>query len=246
MFKQLVRSAMRPGAAGPARAVRLASFSARDQPRIRINSEAPNFSADTTAGRIDFHQWIGDKWTVLFLHPADFTPVCTTELGAFAKLEPEFTKRGVQLIGLLTEGVESHREWIKDIEDVATGGSKFGYPIIADSSKEVAFKYDMLSEDDFKNINKGPAFTVRLVFVIDPAKKVRLIMTYPASTGRNSAEVLRVVDALQLADAKGVATPIDWSVGDDVIIPPSLSDEDAKAKFGEYQTLKLYLRTTKA
>ncbi|CAK7890699.1 peroxiredoxin Prx1p, mitochondrial [[Candida] anglica] len=225
---------------------RFFSFTAENQPRIRIGSVAPNFVAETTQGKIDFHEYIGDNWIVLFSHPADFTPVCTTELGAFAKLEPEFTKRGVKLIGLSTEGVESHNSWIKDIEDVATGGKPFGYPIIADANKEVAFKYDMLTEEDFKNINSGLVATVRSVFIIDPSKKVRLIMTYPASTGRNSAEVLRVIDGLQLSDAKGIATPIDWSVGQDVIIPPSVSDEDAKAKFGEFQTLKSYLRTTKS
>ena len=242
--KQLIRASY----LAPRRlvAARFVSFTAESQPRIRLGSEAPNFVADTTQGKIDFHKWIGDKWAILFSHPADFTPVCTTELGAFAKLEPEFTKRNVKLIGLSTEGVDSHNQWIKDIEEVSTGGSKFGFPIIADSSKEVAFKYDMLTESDFQNINSGVVFTVRSVFIIDPAKKVRLIMTYPASTGRNSAEVLRVVDGLQLADAKGIATPIDWSVGDDVIIPPTVSDEAAKAKFGEFKTLKPYLRTTKA
>lgn len=222
------------------------SFKPEDQPRIRIGSEAPNFVAETTKGKIDFHEYIGNDWVVLFSHPADFTPVCTTELGAFAKLEPEFSKRGVKLIGLSTEGVESHNKWIKDIEDVTSGGAKFGYPIIADSDRKVAFLYDMCSADDFQKLSKGMVPTVRSVFVVDPAKKVRLIMTYPASTGRNSSEVLRVVDALQLADAKGIATPIDWSVGEDVIIPPTVSDKDAKAKFGEFKTLKSYLRTTKS
>ena len=221
------------------------NFKAEEQPRIRIGSTAPNFQADTTQGKIDFHEFIGNNWVVLFSHPADFTPVCTTELGAFAKLAPEFKERGVKMIGLSTEGVESHNDWIKDIEEVATDGAKFGYPIIADASKEVAFKYDMVTEEDFANINSGMVATVRSVFIIEPAKKVRLIMTYPASTGRNSAEVLRVIDALQLADSKGIATPIDWSVGEDVIIPPSVSNEDAKAKFGEFNELKSYLRTTK-
>lgn len=222
------------------------SFKQEEQPRIRIGSEAPNFVAETTEGKIDFHEYIGNKWVVLFSHPADFTPVCTTELGAFARLEPEFTKRDVKLIGLSTEGVQSHKDWIKDIEDVTSGGAKFTYPIIADADRKVAFLYDMCSAEDFNNIGKGMVPTVRSVFVVDPAKKVRLIMTYPASTGRNSAEVLRVVDALQLADKKGIATPIDWSVGDDVIIPPTVSNEDAKAKFGDFKTLKPYLRTTKA
>lgn len=224
---------------------RFYSFKAQDQPRIRIGSTAPNFQADTTQGKIDFHEYVGDNWVVLFSHPADFTPVCTTELGAFAKLAPEFEKRGVKMIGLSTEGVDSHKAWIKDIEDVATDGAKFGYPIIADSSKEVAFKYDMITEEDFAKLDSGMIATVRSVFIIDPSKKVRLMMTYPASTGRNSAEVLRVIDALQLADKKGIATPIDWSVGEDVIIPPTVSNEDAKAKFGEFKQLKSYLRTTK-
>lgn len=236
---------LRPAASQFVTASRLLSFDPKDQPRIRIGSQAPNFTAATTAGEVDFHSYIGDNWVVLFSHPADFTPVCTTELGAFAKLEPEFTKRGVKLIGLSTEGVESHKAWIKDIEDVATGGIKFSYPIIADASKEVAFKYDMLSEQEFNNINSGMVPTVRSVFIIDPKKTVRLILTYPASTGRNSAEVLRVVDALQLSDKKGIATPIDWTVGEDVIIPPTVTDEQAKAKFGDFITLKPYLRTTK-
>lgn len=244
MFRQLLRAA--PKTRLYVRPARFLSFDPKDQPRIRIGSEAPNFTAETTKGKIDFHSYIGDSWTVLFSHPADFTPVCTTELGAFARLEPEFTKRNVKLIGLSTEGVDSHNAWIKDIEDVATGGKPFGYPIIADATKEVAFKYDMLSEADFKKIDGGMVPTVRSVFVIDPKKTVRLIMTYPASTGRNSAEVLRVVDALQLADKRGVATPIDWTEGQDVIIPPTVSDEDAKAKFGDFVTLKPYLRTTKA
>ncbi|CUM66532.1 uncharacterized protein PRCAT00004199001 [Priceomyces carsonii] len=223
---------------------RFYSFKAEDQPRIRIGSLVPNFVADTTYGKIDFHEFIADNWVVFFSHPADFTPVCTTELGAFARLAPEFDERGVKLIGLSTEGVDSHKAWVKDIEDVSTGGAKFNYPIIADHNKEVAFKFDMVSEDDFKKLNSGLVPTVRSVFVIDPAKKVRLIMTYPASTGRNSAEVLRVVDALQLADRKGVVTPVDWTEGQDVIIPPTVSDADAKAKFGSFKTLKPYLRTT--
>lgn len=225
--------------------LRFVSFSQAEQPRIRIGSTAPNFVADTTQGKIDFHEWLGNKWALLFSHPADYTPVCTTELGAFSKLKPEFDQRGVKLIGLSTEGVPSHEGWIKDIEEVVTGGEKFGFPIIADESKEVAYKYDMVTEEDFKNLKSGMVATVRSVFVIDPAKKVRLIMTYPASTGRNTAEVLRVVDALQLADSKGIATPVDWSAGQDVIIPPTVSSEDAKKKFGEFKTIKPYLRTTK-
>lgn len=242
----LVRTNAAKSIGSPSIGLRFSSFSAKDQPRIRIGSTAPDFTADTTNGEINFHNFIGDSWAVLFSHPADFTPVCTTELGAFAKQKPDFDKRNVKLIGLSTEDVESHKAWIKDMEDVTTGGAKFTYPIIADTDKNVAFKYDMLSEEEFKNINSGLVPTVRSVFVIDPAKKVRLIMTYPASTGRNSAEILRVIDALQLSDSKGIATPIDWTVGADVIIPPSVSDQEAKAKFGEFQTLKSYLRTTKS
>lgn len=222
------------------------SFNPADQPRIRIGSTAPDFTAETTKGKVSFHDFIekSKQWVILFSHPADFTPVCTTELGAFSKLAPEFKKRNTTLFGLSTEGVESHNKWIKDIEDV-TGGDPFGFPIIADPSKEIAFKYDMVSEEDFHQLKDKMVATVRSVFVIDPAKKVRLTMTYPASTGRNSAEVLRVLDALQLTDSKGIATPIDWTKGQDVIIPPTVSDADAKAKFGEFKTVKPYLRFTK-
>lgn len=226
---------------------RFVSFDAASQPRIRIGSLAPNFKAPTTVGEIDFHEYLGNSWGVLFSHPADFTPVCTTELGAFAQLKPEFDARGVKLIGLSAEGIPSHLEWVKDIEEVAMGGQKFNFPIIGDESKEVAYKYDMVDEDGFKNIQAGkPVFTIRSVFVIDPKKTVRLVLTYPASCGRNTSEVLRVVDALQTADAKGIATGVNWQVGDDVIIPPSVSNEDAKAKFGEFNQVKPYLRFTKA
>ncbi|ODV82185.1 thioredoxin-like protein [Suhomyces tanzawaensis NRRL Y-17324] len=249
LTRQFLRSAIRAPAGAQLRAkpigIRFLSFKQEDQPRIRIGSTAPNFQVDTTEGKIDFHEYIGNDWLVLFSHPADYTPVCTTELGAFSKMKGEFDKRGVKLIGLSTEDVDSHKGWIKDIEEVATNGQKFGFPIIADSTREIAFKYDMVTEEDFHNLDKQKMIgTVRSVFVIDPAKKVRLIMAYPASTGRNTAEVLRVVDALQLADNKGIATPIDWTVGQDVIIPPTVSNEDAKAKFGEFKTLKSYLRTT--
>lgn len=246
MIARLSRFAVPTQLARPAfQACRAYSFKPEEQPRIRIGSVAPDWTAETTQGKISFHNFIesSKKWVVLFSHPADFTPVCTTELGAFSKLAPEFAKRNVTLLGLSTEGVESHNKWIKDIEDV-TGGNPFSFPIIADPSKEIAFKYDMVSEEDFHKLASKMVATVRSVFVIDPSKKVRLIMTYPASTGRNSAEVLRVVDALQLADAKGIATPVDWTEGQDVIIPPTVSNEDAKAKFGEFVTIKPYLRTT--
>ncbi|QEU61359.1 Prx1 [Kluyveromyces lactis] len=221
------------------------TFKQEDQPRLRINSVAPNFTADTTAGKVNFHEYIGNSWAVLFSHPADFTPVCTTELGAFAKLKPEFDQRNVKLIGLSAEGIESHQKWIKDIEEVSQL-DKFTFPIIADVDREVSFLYDMVDEEGFKNLNNGIVATIRSVYIIDPSKKIRLIITYPASVGRNSSEVLRVIDALQKGDSKGVVTPIDWQPGQDVIIPPTVSDADASKKFGDFKTVKPYLRFTKA
>lgn len=221
------------------------TFKQEEQPRLRINSVVPNFEADTSLGKINFHDYLGSSWGVFFSHPADFTPVCTTELGAFSKLKPEFDKRNVKLVGLSVEGVESHKEWIKDIEEVSKL-DKFSFPIVADESKEVAFLYDMVDEEGFKSLGKGPVSTIRSVYVIDPSKKLRISITYPPSVGRNSAEVLRVIDALQKTDAKGVVTPIDWQEGQDVIIPPSVSDADAKKKFGKFETVKPYLRYTKA
>ncbi|KAF2819831.1 thioredoxin-like protein [Ophiobolus disseminans] len=196
------------------------------QPRLRLGSVAPNFQAKTTHGDIDFHKFLDGKWCVLFSHPADFTPVCTTELGAFARLKPEFDARGVQMIGLSTNDLTSHDEWVSDINKVSNITVQF--PIIADADRATG----------------GIAFTIRSVFIIDPAKKIRLTMTYPASTGRNTSEVLRVIDGLELADKKGIATPIDWTTGDDVIVPPSVSTEDAKNKFGDgnVKEVKRYLR----
>ncbi|MCJ1244854.1 hypothetical protein MMC30_002055 [Trapelia coarctata] len=215
----------------------------KEQPRLRLSSTAPNFTAQTTQGELDFHQWIGDKWAILFSHPADFTPVCTTELGAFAKLKPEFEKRNVKLIGLSANNLSSHGRWIKDINEISS--TDLSFPIIADADRKVAWLYDMVDSQDLTNINeKGIAFTIRSVFVIDPAKKIRLTMMYPASTGRNTSEVLRVVDSLQTGDKKGVTTPIDWIPGDDVIVPPSVSTADAKKKFGEVREVKPYLRYT--
>ncbi|QMW45603.1 hypothetical protein AFCA_009688 [Aspergillus flavus] len=217
----------------------------QEQPRLRLGSTAPNFKAQTTHGEIDFHEFIGDSWAILFSHPADFTPVCTTELGAFARLKGEFDQRGVKMIGLSADKLDSHGEWVKDINEV--GNTNVQFPIIADPDRKVAFLYDMIDQRDLDNIaEKGIPFTIRAVFIIDPAKKIRLTMLYPASTGRNSAEVLRVIDALQTADKKGIATPIDWTVGEDMIVPPSVSTEDAKKKFGEVRELKPYLRYTKA
>ncbi|SCU83782.1 LAFA_0D05754g1_1 [Lachancea sp. 'fantastica'] len=221
------------------------TFKQEEQPRLRINSVAPNFTAPSTQGQLNLHEYLGDSWGVFFSHPADFTPVCTTELGAFAQLKPEFEKRNVKLIGLSAEEVDKHQNWIKDIEEISSL-DKFSFPIIGDASREVAFLYDMVDEEGFKNLSKGVVATIRSVYVIDPSKKVRLIITYPASVGRNSSEVLRVIDALQKGDSKGVVTPINWQPGEDVIIPPSVSDADAKTKFGDFKTVKPYLRYTKA
>ncbi len=214
-----------------------------EQPHLRLGSIAPNFQAKTTQGDIDFHKWIGDKWAILFSHPADFTPVCTTELGAFAKMKGEFDKRGVKLIGLSANDLTSHSKWIQDINE--TQNSDLQFPIIADADRKIAFTYDMVDAQDVTNKDdKGIAFTIRSVFVIDPNKKIRLTMMYPASTGRNTAEVLRVVDSLQTGDTKGVTTPIDWIPGDDVIVPPSVTTEAARKKFGDVREVKPYLRYT--
>ncbi|KAF1357905.1 thioredoxin-like protein [Lizonia empirigonia] len=214
-----------------------------EQPRLRIGSVAPDFEAQTTHGKIKFHEFLNGKWTILFSHPADFTPVCTTELGAFAKLKDEFDARGVQMLGLSANDLSSHDQWVDDINETQNTTVKF--PIIADADRKVAFLYDMIAQDDLDNIKeKGIAFTIRSVFIIDPAKKIRLKMDYPASTGRNTTEVLRVIDSLQTGDKKGVVTPINWTVGDDVIVPPSVSTEDARKKFGEVKEVKPYLRFT--
>jgi len=217
---------------------------AAEQPRLRLGSTAPNFQAKTTHGDLDFHKFLGDKWGILFSHPADFTPVCTTELGAFAKLKDEFEKRGVQMIGLSANDLQSHGKWIEDINDISSTNLEF--PIIADADRKIAYLYDMLDAQDLENIDKkGIAFTIRSVFIIDPAKKIRLTMMYPASCGRNTSEVLRVIDSLQTADKKGITTPIDWQVGDDVIVPPTVKTEDARKKFGEVREVRPYLRFTK-
>lgn len=216
-----------------------------NQPRLRIFSNAPNFKASTTAGEIDFHDYINNSWAVLFSHPKDFTPVCTTELGSFSALKPEFDKRNVKLLGLSVQDLKNHDKWIKDIEEVAIpNNEKFAFPIIADVDGKVSFLYDMFDEETFKKIGEELIQTVRSVFVIDDKKKIRTILTYPASVGRNSNEVLRIVDALQTGDKNGVVTPINWKVGEDVIIPPTVSDEAAKAKFGEFKKVKPYLRYT--
>lgn len=210
---------------------------------LRLGSVAPNFKAETTKGPIDFHEFIGNNWVVLFSHPEDYTPVCTTELGAFAKLEPEFAKRGAKLIGLSANTIESHGGWIKDINDIS--GSDLQFPIIGDKQRQVALLYDMLDHQDATNVDsKGIAFTIRSVFIIDPSKKIRTILSYPASTGRNSAEVLRIVDSLQTGDKWRVTTPINWVPGDDVIVAPPVKTEDAQKLWPEMKIIRPYLRTT--
>lgn len=205
---------------------------------IRIGDEAPNFTAETTEGTINFHDWLGASWGVLFSHPRDYTPVCTTELGAAAKLKPEFEKRNVKIIGLSVDPLQDHLGWTKDIEE--TQHCTMNFPMIADPDKTVANLYEMIHP------NASDTFTVRSVFVIGPDKKIKLTLTYPASTGRNFAEILRVIDSLQLTAKHQVATPVNWQHGDDVIIVPALSDEAAKEKFpGGWTTVKPYLRVVK-
>jgi alkyl hydroperoxide reductase subunit AhpC len=205
---------------------------------LRLGDIVPDFEADTTEGKIKFHEWLGNAWGVLFSHPKNYTPVCTTELGYTAKLKPEFDKRNVKAIGLSVDKLEDHHGWSKDIEE--TQGAALNFPLIADADKKVANLYDMIHP------NASDTMTVRSVFVIDPNKKLRLSLTYPASTGRNFDEILRVIDSLQLTDKYKVATPVNWKHGEDVIIVPSVKDEDAKKLFPEgFKTIKPYLRTVK-
>ena len=204
---------------------------------LRQGAEAPNFQAETTQGSIDFHEWTGESWAILFSHPADYTPVCTTELGYTAKLKPEFEKRGVKIIAISVDPLDDHHGWISDINE--TQNTTVNFPIIADPDRAVATAYDMIHP------NAAEKFTVRSVFVIDPNKKIRLTITYPPATGRNFDEILRVVDALQLTDSHAVATPVNWKDGDDCIVVPTLSDEDAEAKFPKgFTKIKPYLRVT--
>ena len=211
---------------------------------VQIGSTAPDFEAETTEGPIKFHDWIGDSWCVLFSHPKDFTPVCTTELGSMAKLKPEFDKRGVKIIGLSVDPVDRHAEWSKDIEE--TQGAAPNYPMIGDTDLKVAKLYGMLpAEAEGTSEGRTPMdnATVRNVFVIGPDKKIRLVLVYPMSTGRNFDEILRVIDSMQLTEKHKVATPVNWKQGEDVIIVPAVSDEDAAKKFpGGWKTLKPYLR----
>ena len=214
---------------------------------LRINDLAPDFTAETTQGPIHFHEWIGDGWAVLFSHPKDFTPVCTTELGAMAGLEGEFAKRGVKILGLSVDPVESHSKWSQDIEDV--GGHKVNYPLIGDPELKVAKLYDMLPAETAGGATGRTAAdnaTVRNVYIIGPDKKIKLMITYPMTTGRNFDEILRVIDSIQLTATHKVATPANWKDGGEVIIVPAVSDEEAKTKYPEgWKTLKPYLRLVK-
>lgn len=211
---------------------------------LRINDEAPNFTAETTEGGIDFHEWIGDGWAMLFSHPKDFTPVCTTELGYMAGLKPEFDKRNCKIIGLSVDPVDNHAAWAKDIEDVQ--GHAVTFPMIGDTDLAVAKLYEMLPADETGGSEGRTAVnnaTVRTVFLIGPDKKIKLSLTYPMSTGRNFDEVLRVLDSCQLTAQHQVATPVNWKKGEDVIIVPAISDEDAKAKYPDgWKAPKPYLR----
>ena len=204
---------------------------------LRLGDTAPDFTQESSEGPISFHKWLGDSWGVLFSHPADFTPVCTTELGLTAKLKDEFAKRNVKVIALSVDPVDSHKKWINDINE--TQNTKVNFPIIADADRKVSTLYDMIHP------NASDTMTVRSVFVIDPNNKVRLTITYPAATGRNFDEILRVIDSMQLTDQYKVATPVNWKDGEDVIIAPAISDEDAKTKFPKgFETKKPYLRVT--
>jgi len=204
---------------------------------VQLGDIAPDFEADTTDGHIRFHEWIGDKWAILFSHPRDFTPVCTTELGYVARLKPEFDRRNVKAIGLSIDPLDSHEKWADDIRE--TQGSALNFPVIADPGRKVAKLYGMIHPSQVE------VYTVRTVFVIDPSKKIRLTITYPQTTGRNFDEILRVIDSLQLTDGYKVATPVNWKPGQDVIIVPSVSDEAARTQFARgWKTLKPYLRLT--
>jgi thioredoxin-dependent peroxiredoxin len=204
---------------------------------LQLGDDAPDFTAESTEGEIHFYDYLGDSWGVLFSHPADFTPVCTTELGRVAALKSEFDKRNTKVVGLSVDGLSDHETWSRDIEDVT--GSKLNFPLVADKDREVADKYGMIHP------NASDTMTVRSVFVIGPDKKVKLTLTYPAATGRDFNEILRVIDSLQLTAKHKVATPVDWRQGEDVIITTAVSDEEAQERFPGYETVKPYLRKTK-
>lgn len=214
---------------------------------LRINQVAPDFTAETTEGTLNFHEWIGDSWAILFSHPKDFTPVCTTELGYMAKLKPEFDQRNCKVIGLSVDPTDNHAKWSQDIEE--TQGTAPNFPMIGDTDLQVAKLYDMLPEQEEGTAEgRTPAdnATVRSVFIIGPDKKIKAMLTYPMTSGRDFDEVLRLLDSCQLTAKHNVATPVNWRKGDDVIIPPSVSDKDAKAKYPQgYTTHKPYLRTVK-
>ncbi len=234
--------------ANAAKALRLGALAYKKEApmALRIGDEAPNFTAQTTQGPIDFHEWIGNQWAILFSHPKDFTPVCTTELGYMARIKPEFDKRNTKIIGLSVDSVDDHKKWAKDIEE--TQGAAPNYPIIGDSDFKVAKLYDMLPgsvSGDAKGRTPADNATVRAVFVIGPDKKIKLILMYPMTTGRNFDEVLRVLDSIQLTAKHKVATPVNWKQGQDVIIAGSVSDEDAKKQFPQgWKSPKPYLRIT--
>ena len=213
---------------------------------LRINDTAPDFTAETTQGTIRFHDWIGDGWAVLFSHPKNFTPVCTTELGTMAGYAPDFAKRNVKIIGISVDPVESHTKWKADIKTAT--GHEVDYPLIGDKNLEVAKLYDMLpaaAGDSSEGRTPADNATVRSVFVIGPDKKIKLVLTYPMTTGRNFAEILRAIDSIQLTAKHQVATPADWKQGEDVIITAAVSNEDAVKRFGSYDTVRPYLRKTK-
>lgn len=212
---------------------------------LRINDVVPDFTADTDQGEISFHDWIGDSWAILFSHPKDFTPVCTTEFSAVAQLADEWAARGTKVIGVSVDGVEDHKKWKEDI--ASYGNAPAGFPIIADAGLKVSKLFDMLPAEAYLPDGRTPAdsATVRSVFIIGPDKQLKLSMTYPMTVGRNFAEILRALDGLQMS-GKGVATPANWVPGEDVIIPPTVSNEDAAAKFGEFETVFPYLRKVKA
>jgi len=211
---------------------------------LRINDVAPDFTAETTQGPIKFHEWIGDGWAILFSHPKDFTPVCTTELGYMAGLEPDFKKRNTKIIGLSVDPVDSHGKWAVDIEE--TQGHKVNYPMIGDPQLKIAKLYDMLPADAGETSEgRTPAnnATVRTVYIVGPDKKIKLMLSYPMSTGRNFDEILRALDSIQLTSKMGVSTPVNWKPGEDVVVPASMPDDEAKKKFpGGWKTLKPYLR----
>ncbi|MEL6511225.1 MAG: peroxiredoxin [Pseudomonadota bacterium] len=213
---------------------------------LRINDTIPDLTVETDQGSISLHEFVGDSWAILFSHPKDFTPVCTTEFGAVAQLADEWAKRGTKVIGVSVDGVEDHKKWKGDIETVA--GAKAGFPIIADIGLEVSKAFDMLPAEAYLPDGRTPAdsATVRSVFIIGPDKQLKLSMTYPMTVGRNFAEIVRALDALQASAEHGIATPANWTSGEDVIIPASVSDADAKEKFGEFETVLPYLRKAKS